>query len=341
MGGATLREVAEAAGVSIWTTSKVLNGDPGKKVSPATCQKVREVADRLGYRPNIMARGLARSRTSLIGVVVPSLMSSFIPETIQGIQDTAETLGYSMLLYTTQSRSGKEAEYLQLLVDKGVDGIIWAPDRDDNAALCRRLEKEIPMLQLYYRLSGLNSPYVIVDHTKGAYLATKHLINLGHRCIGHLSAPDHAHGLLRLQGYRDALKEAGLEPDDALVAEAGYEWEGGYAAALKLLQRPEGERPTALFASCDLSAWGAISAARSLGLQVPQDLAVVGFDDLKIAAFSPLALTTVAQPRYEIGRVAMTKLHRQIDGERVKGEVLDVELIVRTSSGATGELLLG
>lgn len=341
MGGATLKEVAEAAGVSIWTTSKVLNGDPGNKVSTATCEKVREIAERLGYRPNIMARGLARRRTSLVGVVVPSLMSSFIPETIQGIQDTAETLGYSMMLYTTQSRPAKEAEYLQVLVDKGVDGIIWAPDREDNYALARRLEKEVPLLQLYYRLPGLTSSYVIVDHTKGGYLATKHLLNLGHRRVGHLSAPDHAHGLLRLQGYRDALAEAGLQPDDSLVAEAGYEWEGGYAAALKLLQLPEDERPTALFASCDLSAWGAISAARNLGLQVPQDLAVVGFDDLKIAAFSPLALTTVAQPRYEIGRVAMSKLHRRIEGERVKGEILDVELIVRTSSGANGELMLG
>ncbi|MGE5623866.1 MAG: LacI family DNA-binding transcriptional regulator [Methanocella sp.] len=340
MGGATLKEVAEAAGVSIWTTSKVLNGDP-RKVSAATCEKVREIAERLGYRPNIMARGLARRRTSLVGVVVPSLMSSFIPETIQGIQDTAETLGYSMMLYTTQSRPAKEAEYLQVLVDKGVDGIIWAPDREDNFTLAKQLEKDVPLLQLYYRLPGLTSPHVIVDHTKGGYLATKHLLNMGHRRIGHLSAPDHPHGLLRLQGYRDALTEAGLQVDDRFVAEAGYEWEGGYAAAFKLLELPVDQRPTALFASCDLSAWGAISAARTLGIQVPQDLAVVGFDDLKIAAFSPLALTTVAQPRYEIGRVAMSKLHRRIEGERVKGEVLDVELIVRTSSGAHGELMLG
>ncbi|MCL4514936.1 MAG: LacI family transcriptional regulator [Firmicutes bacterium] len=219
-----MKDIAREAGVSICTVSRVLNAKQIEKVSEKTRNRVLEIAERLNYRPNILARGLVLKRTSLLGLVVPHVMTSFLPEAIQGIQDEAEEYGYSVLLYTTRGRPEKEALYLQLLRDKGVDGIIWLPTFDDNVGLVRKLEQEVPIVQIYSAIRGLKSCRIVVDHEAGGEMATEYLIRLGHRRIAHLSALESGdtHGRQRMAGYRKTLDKHGIPFDADLVSESSY-----------------------------------------------------------------------------------------------------------------------
>ena len=335
----TVKDVAREAGVSICTVSRVLNGTHTEKVSEKTRNRVLEIAERLDYHPNILARGLVLKRTSLLGLVVPHVMSSFLPEAIQGIQDEAEEYGYSVLVYTTRGRPDKEAAYLQLLRDKHVDGIIWLPTFHDNVSLVKRLEREVPIVQIYSAVPGLKSCHIVVDHEAGGQMATEHLVRLGHHRIAHLSALESGdtHGKQRMAGYRKALARHGIPFDASLVAESSYKWEGGYEAAIRLFTNAAGrvrdDRPTAVFACCDMAAIGAMRAIRELGLRVPHDVAVVGFDDLEISEIVDIPLTTVSQPKYEIGRVAMSVLQSKIETGKGRDVVMDIKLVVRESCG--------
>lgn len=328
----TLKDIAKEAGVSVCTVSRVLNNPKAIQVREETRRRVLVAAQRLNYRPNIMARGLVNKRTNLIGVVVSSLTNSFLSETMQGIQDVAEELGCSVLLYTHRHNPEKEAEYLQVLRDKGVDGIIWMPVFESNLPLALELEKEIPLIQIHTAFKSLTSPYVTAEHEKGAYLATEHLIKLGHRRIAHFGLSNDTHGKLRHLGYIRALTEYQIPYDPRLVFEAGYDWHGGYAAAEGLLKLPADQRPTAVFCCGDLAAWGAVQGFRKAGLAVPEDIAVVGFDDLAIAPWMEVPLTTVALPKAETGRVAMAKLDEKIRTGETESVCLDVQLVVRESS---------
>ncbi|MCL4514952.1 MAG: LacI family transcriptional regulator [Firmicutes bacterium] len=331
----TLKDIAKEAGVSVCTVSRVLNNPKSIQVRDETRRRVLVAAQRLNYRPNIMARGLVKKRTNLIGVVVSSLTNSFLSETVQGIQDVAEELGCSVLLYTHRHNPAKEAEYLQVLRDKGVDGIIWMPVFESNLPLALELEKEIPLIQIHTAFKSLTSPYVTAEHEKGAYLATEHLIKLGHRRIAHFGISNDTHGKLRHLGYLRALTEYQIPYDPRLVFEAGYDWHGGYASAREFLKLPVDQRPTAVFCCGDLAAWGAIQCFKKAGLEVPEDVAVVGFDDLTITPWMEVPLTTIALPKVETGRVAMGKLDEKIQTGEAESVCLDVRLIIRESSRAS------
>jgi len=328
----TLRDIAKEAGVSICTVSRVLNNPKAIQVRDETRRRVLGAAQRLSYRPNIMARGLVKKRTNLIGVVVPSLTNSFLSETVQGIQDIAEELSCSVLLYTHRYNPAKEAEYLQVLRDKGVDGIIWMPMFESNIPLALELEKEIPIVQIHTAFKSLTSPYVTAEHEKGAYLATEHLIKLGHHRVAHFGLSDDIHGKLRHLGYMRALTEYQIPYDPQLVFEAGYDWHNGYAAAQELLKLPADLRPTAVFCCGDMTAWGAVESFKKAGLAVPEEMAVVGFDDLAIAAWMEVPLTTIALPKADTGRVAMAKLDEKIRTGETESVCLDVRLVIRESS---------
>ena len=330
----TIREIAKIANVSICTVSRVINNTYPEKVSKETRSRVLKIMKDLGYRPSIIARGLVRKRTSMLGLMVPDIISSFYPEIIEGIEDEAKKFDYSLILCITKLNPQEEAKYLRLLREKRVDGIILTPvvGKDANIKLIEEIRRDkIPLIFIAYYLKEFKGIYVIVDHTLGGYMATKHLIELGHKRIGHLEVEDWI-GKKRLEGYKQALDDYDIEFNKELVIRSDYSWESGYRSMKKFLKMKN--RPTAVFAVCDMTAWGAMQAIRQAGLKVPEDIAIVGFDDLKIASMMEISLTTVAQPKYEMGKIAATKLIKKIEHKNVRGTILKPKLVIRESSGA-------
>lgn len=335
----TIREIAKIANVSVCTVSRIINDTYPEKVSKGTRLRVLKVMKNLGYRPSIIARGLAKKETSMLGLIVPDIISSFFPEIIEGIEDEVKKFDYSLILCTTKEKPQEEAKYLRLLREKRVDGIILTPVTGEhtNIELFEELRRDkIPLVFIAYYLKEFKGLYVVVDHTLGGYMATKHLIELGHKRIGHLGYSEYSGtgdriDKRRLEGYKRALAEYNIEFSQELVVKSGCSWKSGYYSTKELLNIKN--RPTAIFAVCDMAAWGAIQAIRQAGLRVPEDIAVVGFDDLKIASLMEVSLSTIAQPKYKMGKIAVTKLIKRIKHKNVRGTVLKPKLVIRKSSG--------
>lgn len=328
----TLKDIAREAKVSICTVSHVLNSTPNYKVKPETRSHVLAVAERLQYQPNLIARGLVKKRSYLVGVIVNRISVSFLPETLQGIQAVADELGYSTMLYTHMWSQERERKDLRALLSKGVDGIIIQPLFPQNIDLLEEAQASVPLVQLYNALPGLDSLSVLADQVKAGRMATEHLIGLGHRRIAHLRGPEE-HGAMRFQGYQEALEAHSIPYDPSLVVGDTWEWEEARPLCAALLARSD--RPTALVACSDMVAWGAMREALSAGYSVPHDLAIVGVGDSLVAPLMEVPLTTVALPTEEAGRAAMSLLHQQIEGMEAESRVLDVRLVVRSSCGAT------
>ncbi|MFZ5924353.1 MAG: LacI family DNA-binding transcriptional regulator [Bacillota bacterium] len=330
----TLRDVAERAGVSVCTASLVLSGKDEGRVSESTRGRVRAVARGLDYKPDLIARGLKTRQTYLFGLVIESAVTSFFADVIQGIQDVSEQEGYNMLLYTTNDDSHKEARFLQVLKERDVDGIIVSPSSTRNISFLNELyEGGTAVVGVLNVSDKARYAQISVDNFHGGFIATEHLINLGHRRIAHLSAQDEGfdQGRDRFRGYVEALCRYGIELDDTLVINADYDWEQGYSAARKLLAMKD--PPTAIFACSDMGAWGAMRAVRELGLSVPGDVAIVGYDNLSIAPQLEVPLTTVDQPKYEIGRMSMLALLDAMTFREVQDQVITPRLVVRQSTG--------
>lgn len=377
-----LIDVARAAGVSVCTASRVLNAKQLEKVSPATQARVRQVAHRLGYRPNVAAKGLVKGLTYLIGVVLPHLSDSFFAEVVEGIQEAAEAAGYSVLLFLSRGDVQREERALASLRRRGVDGILYTPGQSFGM-VNQLVEEGLPVLQMANSVPAIEAPYIDCDHERGAYLATQHLVHCGHTRIAHLSAdvPGDQQGAKRCRGYRQALLDAGITPDPELIKVSGYSFTGGYQATYALcgrkpapsletlsadgtildhteassirartgesvvmprllspspgstLSSPPSLPFSAIFAASDMAALGALRALQELGYRVPDDVAIVGFDDLPSAAQAPVPLSTIAQPKQELGTVAFAALLDLIEGRCTTSRLLNPELVVRQSSG--------
>jgi len=333
----TLKDVAKKAGVSVMTVSRIVNNqDSAIPISENTKAKVLEVVKTLNYTPNIMAKGLKSGKTHLVGLIVPGITNSFYAEIIQGIEDIVEDLEYSVILTTTDYKPDKEAKYLELLKRKQVDGLILMPLGDEsNVRLIQEIKESIPLVFIVQYSESIKkvstykevSTYVVVDHCAGALQATEHLIKLGHKRIAHLSAMP-----ARLEGYKKALEQNGIRFEPELVERSGYGFEGGYQAMQKLLALDK--LPTAVFCAGDRVALGAMKEIREKGLQVPDDVALVGFDDEDIASMVDVPLTTIAQPQYDLGRIAADKLMSLIRGEKVESSLIQPKLVIRESCGA-------
>ena len=341
--GITIKDIAEKAGVSTCTVSRVLNSS-GKKVSEATRQRVLAAAQKLDYRPNLMARGLVQRRTWQIGLVINSLQHPLMSQMIEGVHMAALELGYSIISCATGGEKKREAEYLDDLHTRGIDGLVWLPPSQVNLEVAQRLGKKVHIIQGFRKIEGLEAPYIILDNIRGGFKATQHLIKLGHKRIVHLYAGGGEEGEERRLGYEQALGQAGIRVDPQLVIPTGFGWSFGYRVALQMKRRGllSGSNPvTGCFACGDHTAWGAIQGFRSLGLRVPDDIAVVGFDGLPFCDDMEIALTTIAQPGVEIGRLIVLYLHRMIEkkGEGVNSLIIDPELIIRASCGADRDYL--
>ena len=318
----TIREIAELAGVSVATVSRVMNGRDD--VAPETRELVQKVVREHGYTTNRTARGLSAGRTGLIGATVPLVHPAYFSFILSGAAEALYERDMRLVLCPTQHEHDREVSLLDRLMHGMTDGALIVLPEESSDELARLLEQGYrfvvvdPLLPLNDRI-----PAVSAAHSAGADLAVKHLLSLGHRRIAAITGP---RGWIateeRVRGYHAALGSAGILAEPQLVVEANFEIEPGLRAARQLLDLHD--PPTAVFAFNDNIAIGVLQAARERGIRVPEDLSVVGFDDVEYAEIVTPPLTTIRQPLAEMGRMAVSLLERLIEGQRI--EALHVEL---------------
>ncbi len=327
----TIDDVAKLAGVSYQTVSRVINNQP--HVSPATKQRVQEVIAETGYRPSPIARSLVTARTATIGLVVPDISNPFFSAIARGVEQVAYTHGYSVLLCNTGEDASRELEVLHTLDERYVDGVIVCGLREDDAPLQQALAHFRAAVMVNRRFADETVPAILVDDVLGGYLATQHLLQLGHTAIGFIAGPTTSYsGIKRLQGYEQALTEAGIERRDDWVHYCIPTVAGGEAAVHSLLaNHPE---LSALFCYNDLIAVSALRACATVGRRIPEDLAVVGYDDIMLATLVSPPLTSCHVPRMELGNQAVSTLLNCINDEadRCGETVITPELVIRAST---------
>jgi DNA-binding LacI/PurR family transcriptional regulator len=339
----SIKDIAKAAGVSHSTVSRALADSP--LVSTETKARVQQLASEMGYSPDAQARSLVMGRTQSVGVVVTTITDPFIAEIVQAVEQTAHNFDYTVILATSNAEPEREIAAVEMLRSKRVDGLIVTSSRVGvlYQEHLDRLGVPVVLINSQQEQSGSYTFSVSVDNQHGGCLATRHLIDLGHRRIAYVTGPaDHSDDLDRLAGYRDALQLAGLLFDPLLVIPGTGRADGGEAALPHLMSRQD--RPTAAFCYNDMTAIGLISAARRAGLAVPADLAVVGFDDIAFASYVSPSLTTIAQPIPDMGKRAMGMVLDLILGSHgARGEIANIlvrgELVVRDSSATHHRLL--
>jgi LacI family transcriptional regulator len=330
---ATIHDVARRAGVSATTVSHVINST--RPVSSDLRDRVLLAMDELGFQPNALARSLRRKQSHTIGLVVPDTTNPFFAEMARGIEDAAYTAGHTVILCNSDGDTEREALYLELLLKRQVDGIVLVSASESVEVTRSISERALPIVVVDRELPGVALDCVFTDQVAGGRLATSHLLALGHRNIGCITGPAAlAPSEGRVQGYVAALKAAGRAVDDRLIAHGDFHDRSGYTSGLRLLALDN--RPTAIFASNDMMAIGAMAAAREFGLTVPGDISIVGYDDIGLAEYMNPPLTTVAQPKYELGRVsAQLLLERTLDRSLPPRRVLlRSSLVVRGSTSA-------
>jgi LacI family transcriptional regulator len=329
---ATITDVAELANVSIATVSRVLNGSA--YVSPELVERVQKAIDQLGYRPNVLARHLRRSENPTIGILIPNSKNPFFAEMAKGIEDYCFDQGYIAVLCDTDDQPAKAIGHLDLLYMQRVAGFVVVSPGDITSRLQTLLEEGNQIVVTDRPLSTLPTDSVTSDNYGGGYQAVEHLLKLGHRRIGFmLSNLKHETIQGRWKGAQDAMREAGVEIDPLLVDNGGDELPGsGYKGAASILRHKN--PPTAIFAFNELMAFGVLRYAYEQNIQVPCDLSVIGFDDMMLAQYSTPSLTTIRQPKYELGQKAAEILLRRVQGDNSPIEVvtLPTELIVREST---------
>lgn len=328
----TIRDVAARAGVSVATVSHVLNGT--RKVSPETAARVRRAMEELGYQPNAIAQSLRKRATYAIGILVSDITNPFFATLVRGVEDAALTSGYSVIVCNSDEDPQKEAMYIRALWRRRIDGMLIAPTRDGTSSAIKGLVKQrLPFVFVDRKAKGVEAPAVLSDNVGGAYLATRHLIEKGHRRIGIiLGIPKATTTEERFAGYRRALNEAGIPVHEKLVVWGGYRIEGGRQAVTKLLSLRS--PPTAIFSTNNLMSVGVLQEVRCRGLKVPEDVAIVGFDDLEWTELLSPPLTVVAQNPYEIGRRGLELLLAELrERKAVPEEIrIPVELKLRGST---------
>jgi len=332
-----MRDVAERAGVSVSTVSHVINGT--RPVSDELRQRVLAAMDEMGYQPNRLARSLRRGETHTIGMVVPDSANPFFAEVARGIEDTSFEHGYSLILCNSDGDLEKELFYTNVLTEKQVDGILFVAAGVSTEHICALQERRIPVVVVDREIPDVSVDEVLTDNARGGWLATRHLLELGHRRFGCITGPSNlTPSAERVTGYRQALEEGGVPVDEVLIVKGDFQYESGYRAARQLLAMDD--PPTAIFACNDLMAVGAISAAVELGRKVPSDLSVVGFDDVPLASFTNPPLTTVVQLKYEMGVIATAMLlERMCDCDMPPcRRMLDTTLVIRQSTAPVGAL---
>lgn len=332
----TITEIAKAAGVSPATVSRAMN-NTDHPMNQETKERILRIANALGYQPNMVARSMRTDRTYTIGIIVENILSPFIPPIIRGIQDFLHPEGYSSIIINSDWDPKIEANSISSLNNRMIDGIIFVETWHHSPDAIEKMTTK-PFV-FVHRLFNSHSPNsVLPDDYGGARLATQHLAKLGHQRIAFINGPkDWDASLNRIRGYKDELEACGLPLEKNLIKKGDWEVKGGYLATLALagMRNP----PTAVFAANDLMALGTIYALQEAKLRVPQDIAVVGYDNRNFSGFVRPAITTVTLPCYEMG-VSAARLLSDLINDKVKAvEPIEVkgELIVRETCGAIHE----
>lgn len=332
----TLKDVAKVAGVHTSTVSRALDPNSRVPLTDEVSARIRKAAKDLGYQPNRIASGLRTNRSLSIGVLISDITNSMFPPIIRGIESVFEPLGYASILYNTDNRVDREKRLLESLWQHGVDGIICATAHREDRGITRTIDRGIPVVTLNRRLDHSPVPYVVNDEEGGINLALRHLFQLGHRRIGHISGPDEVStGIIRSRAFTSGCMALGLHGSNGMIATAHrYEQDEGKRCATELLTaHPD---ITALVCANDQLAIGAYSGLGSIGRSVPGDISVTGFNDIPFLNLIPPRLTTVRIRQFEAGCTAAEFLLDMIRGERQEpvGTILPVELMVRDSTAA-------
>ncbi len=332
----TLKELAARAGVHPSTISRVVNNDAGLRIGAATRARIEALLRETQYRPDGVARGLKLRQTFVLAVVIPDVTNPLFAALYRGVEDAAGLRGYSVILCNTDGSSERERAHVQTLQARRVDGIVLASAYMKDPTVHWLRQQRIPHV-LLNRFSDEADPFVGSDDLAGGKLATAHLISLGHKRIGHLAGPRNVStSVHRYRGYLAALAEAGLPADRALIAESGFVEDGGLRAMEKFFDLAD--PPTAVFAVTDLVAVGAYTAAARHGVRIPDQLAVLGYNDIPLASRISPAMTTVHLPLHEFGTVSAGILIDQIESGTVtpRRVLFSPQLVVRESTRPGG-----
>jgi len=318
---ATIKDVAALAGISYTTVSHVLNRT--RPVSDAVRKKVEEAITQLDYVPSAVARSLKAKSTATIGLLIPNGINPYFAELARGIEDYCERNGFCVILCNSDDNLQKQRNYLRVLLEKRVDGLIVSSVGGDDSLVDSLAAVRTPLVIVDRDLENITADLVRIDHELGAWLATSHLLELGHRHIACICGPAQTSvARMRLAGYQRAMREAGVQVQDSWVVESDFTGPSGYQAACTLL---ETDRPTAIFAANDMVGIGVLRAAAERNVKVPADLSVVGFDDIQMSQFVYPALTTVGQSILQLGERAAEVLLRRITA---RGEAHDVQQLI-------------
>ncbi|MGF1722484.1 substrate-binding domain-containing protein [Vibrio kyushuensis] len=328
---ATMKDIARLASVSTSTVSHVIN--KSRYVSEEISERVNKAANELNYAPSALARSLKMNRTKTIGMLVTTSTNPFFGEVVKGVERSCYQEGYNLILCNTEGDSERMKASINTLLQKRVDGVIL---------MCSTLEGEridvferypdIPVVVMDWGPMLFTSDKIQDNSLRGGYMAAKYLIESGHKDIGCITGPLIRHqAQMRYEGYKRALNEAGIEINPNWIVEADFECDGGYAAFNTM--KAKGALPSAIFVSNDMMAMGVINAANENGIKIPQDVSIIGYDDIHIAKYMTPSLTTIHQPKYRLGKAAIETLLKKLEKESSEAIVVQLEptLAVRKS----------
>lgn len=308
----TIQDIARLAGVSKATVSRVINQKAN--VDPATRERVLRIINEKGFVPSITASGLAGGKSRLIGVLSPPLTWPFVPEIMRGVAEVMDASSYEIVLYSINPQRSHGDALDRIIGMRLTSGLLVILPGQLTRHLTDLRDHGLPIVVIDDQGPLIDLPWVGIDNRKSAYQATRHLIELGHRRIAHIEGPpDFRVTIERRGGYKQALLEAGITPDPRLMLSGNFVLEGGQDCAETLFSLDAGERPTAIFSANDYMAYGVMEAATRRGIRIPEDLALVGFDDTLLSAYIKPTLTTVSQPFYEMGNTAVELLLSYVD----------------------------
>ena len=327
-------DVARRAGVSPATVSRVLNKTAN--VSPELKERVLSAVSELNYVPDPFAHGMRTKRTRSIGLIISDITNPFFPELARGVEDYVSSLGYSLILCNTDAKPENEKRYVELLLNKGIDGLMFTSLRIGEDVIRSLLNDGIPCILVGRKPENIEGlVYVVTDNYRGGCIAGEYLFSLGHRRFAHISGPlDNSAGRERLAGFIDALKKRGIKEKDITIINSDFTMEGGYKSAEDILRLET--LPSGIFFANDAMAIGALQRFWEDRISIPETFSIIGFDNIKVSGLVSPPLTTISQEIYKIGQLSARELIKIIEGEKGEPVILEPKLIERRSCRCIG-----